>query len=57
MSDKKLSYEQARDELADIVRQLEVGGAHGNQAPFAVSLSSRSPRFTGRTAWDSTSSP
>lgn len=33
MSDKKLSYEQARDELAEIVRQLEVGGA-----PLAESL-------------------
>ena len=27
MSDEKPSYEQARDELADVVRALEAGGA------------------------------
>jgi exodeoxyribonuclease VII small subunit len=26
MSDDELSYEQARDELADVVRRLEAGG-------------------------------
>jgi exodeoxyribonuclease VII small subunit len=27
MSDEQLSYEQARDELADVVRRLEAGGS------------------------------
>ncbi|MFG2005709.1 exodeoxyribonuclease VII small subunit [Spirillospora sp. NPDC048911] len=26
MADEKLTYEQARDELADVVRRLEAGG-------------------------------
>ena len=31
--------------------------APNSRPPFAVSLSNRIPRFTGRAAWDSTSSP
>jgi exodeoxyribonuclease VII small subunit len=27
MTDEQLSYEQARDELADVVRKLEAGGS------------------------------